>query len=315
MNQYANQDVKSTGRQFESFRKSLELFKSLKLQLITIAGVLFFVPMVVFDLYQASVAAENLDKLRSLDQQGQLKGIVDYLEAALSYGQQYILSWVAAATFGALGYLTVIATSLHYLKRGFQGLSLSKLIRHSFAVLIKRGLITAILCFILFLVIANLTTAILGAFELLQFVFIFLLAYALLIPVLLVATISSPLRIIKQALTLSIVPKIRGLKLSLFFQLLTITFLLMFAMMAIGYLGDWVLNADLHTKLDAADWFAAIPALGVSQAFAVSSLAQSALFSLALTFTAVFTSVFYGNVTNPQFIALIQQLIRSRSHD
>lgn len=294
---------------------SIELLKDLKFKLVILAGSFFLLPMFFADLYQAARAQSDIAMLKLNDGQQMLSGFADYLEVALSYIEQYLLTWLVISLFGAIGYLTIIASSLSYLRNDRTEQPLLVHLRAALSAFFKRGLLTSLLCFLLFIIIANLSTVLLGGVELLQFVLIFLMAYGLLIPVLLIATRLGPIQIIKQALTISIVPKIRGLKLSLFFQMLTITFLVMFSLVAISYIGDWVLNLDFYTPIQTHSWFAVVPGIGVTQAFTASSFVQSALFSFTLMFTAVFTSVFYNNVTSPQFIALIQQLIRSRSND
>jgi len=295
LNQYANSSSVSTLRSLSPWQASWQTLKSHWRPIIKLGSFGILLPILVLDLSQSLHSSEHVAKLKDLVAVRSPQPVDRYIEAALGYLGQYLVSWAICGALVAITFFGLLyqARSLHTENLAPTFMSCLK---DGLGQFFKRGILALILSVVSILLIANLVMSILGPSGVSEVILLIFVALHLIIPVLLVQTHANPLRIVLSAITLGYVPRLRGVKWSVFFQVITWEFLVILSLTLISMVRNSILNLDLWIPIPRELWLGSFSELPFGMVYVITTIATALIFTLLLCGLAMLMTVYYSNL-------------------
>ncbi|MFW7378229.1 MAG: hypothetical protein ACOH5I_05450 [Oligoflexus sp.] len=309
MNQYANTSSVSTLRSLSPWQASWQSFRTNWRPVLVLGLFGIMVPILVLDITQSLHSAEHADQVRALVSITAPPAADHFIEAALSYLGQFFISWLICGSLVAVTFFALLyqARSLHVDGRSP---SLARCLKEGLSQFLRRGIFAFILSFIFMALVANLVLSLFGASGIGEVLLLIFAALHLIVPVLLVQTHANPLRIVLSAITLGYVPRLRGVKWSVFFQLITWEFLILLSLTLISMVRHGLLNLDLWLPIPRETWLHVFGQLPFGFVYLITSFTSALIFAGLLCGLAMLMTVYYLNL-----VIIYNQLEKVRRYE
>lgn len=307
MNHYANSEGMSTVRSLSPWRPTLLFIRDYWKKLLPIVLMGLFLPLIIIDLTEAFWAEGAAEKLRlsisKLAESGQPIDINVFITHGITFIKETIGLWLILLAAVASSYLGLI----HYLYNTLQKKTLAAQasLWLGLKTLIKKGvlslLITFLFCLVLLFLIFGAPGGGLGMFSFFaQILFLAAMGLCLLIPAFLVISPNlSAFRVVSSTITLKFAPPIKGLKWSIFFQVMSWQLLIILSLSLINALDGLLFNLDIYLSVPR-DWLFGNIASPVypSTVYVVKSVINSLLMASLIAFMSILSGFYALNLQN-----------------
>lgn len=207
---------------------------------------LVFLPLFLFGIWQDRLSIDYSKQLDNWSKLGTGLSVYEILDFASNYFFEYFAASLLIGLWLSLAFLTLLFHAENLIRGKLLSSNLN-LFKRAIGVFLKRGLLAIIFSTILLVSIATLLQVLFAGSGIAQLSILLLQALFLIVPVLVAYSPKSPFEIVKSVINLSYLPKIRGIKWSMFVQLLSWQMLIFIILSLYTYLPSGL--SDLYYLL------------------------------------------------------------------
>jgi hypothetical protein len=285
----------STLRSLSPWSPAIKLWQQHWRENVLLALLGIVLPLLIFDLQQSWSAQQQIPLLKELGGQQPPPSFDAFLLKGLDFLGQYLISWLLFMLLIAASFLGLIAQIRHrYLTQRPLGLKAALII--GLKTLLGRGLLTLILAGITLFIGSQLLFSLLGPSFIAQILLIVVFGLLLAIPPLLIATKDRPWRLFTQALTIGYAPPIKGMKWTIFFQVVSWELIFIATITLTGFLRESLIYLDMWLPLPRSVWLATFDGVDFGPAYLLASLVSILFLSFMVSALATIMTVYIANI-------------------